>query len=577
MNLFSYLKERVSILEVVGQYVSLKKAGGYHKGRCPFHSEKDASFTVSPHKEIFYCFGCHATGDAIAFIAQIEGCNQLEAAQFIIDKYGIEVPPELLNDKHENTPSVDEKNRYFLLCQIIAQWCTEQLKLSTVARTYLDTRMVDQSVQERFGLGYFPAGLAAHKSLQKYLHQQQLLVKDLFDQHILIDNPKGVYSPFEDRIIFPITDHLGRHCGFGGRIFKTVDERAKYYNSRENDFFNKGAILFGIHQAKQAIQKSASAFLVEGYLDCLAMAQHGYTNTVATLGTACTSNHLKLLSHYADVLYVIFDGDKAGIQAMLRLTQLCWHANIDIRIICLPENEDPASLLGDGKKLDTHIAQAQDIFTFFITYSSMHFRQQPLKKKLIIVREILAILGDIDDRLKRMVLLQEAAERLQIPYETLQRACTSTYVTPAVEPLPIPETDRIPDGEQKLFALIINNPSLLERADVCIIRDVLTQPLARILIDYQQLSQKTLHNLVQTLSEDDKQLTHALVMAHDGLQPAECEQLIQQNIRQHWKSVTQTIKEKIAHAQQINDPAQVTRLLEQLQELKKKILTRSAS
>ena len=576
MNLFDFIKNRVNITDIVNEYASIKKAGIYYKGRCPFHQEKDASFTVSPHKQIFYCFGCHATGDVIAFIAQIEGCSQLEAAKFIIDKYNIELPPQLLEQKHELAVSIDQKNRYYHLCQTVADWCTQQLTITPEAQNYLNERVISQETIERFNIGYFPAGINNLKLLQNFVHRQGLLVKDLIDNSILLDSPKGLYSPFEDRIIFPIADHMGRFCGFGGRIFKPGDERAKYYNSRENNFFSKGSLLYGLHNAKRAIQKDTQAFLVEGYVDCIAMAQHGYPNTVATLGTACSSEHLKLLAHYTETLSVIFDGDAAGLRAMLRLTQLCWHANINIRIICLPKNEDPASFLGSGNTLEHYLEQAHDVFTFFITNAGAQFKQQSLKGKLAIVQELLAIIGAIDDRLKQVILLQQAADSLHLPFDVLQKECRKQRQTFAPDSVVQPAKEVAGSAlEKKLFALVIEQPALLKQPEVLLLIEVLPETLQRIVKQYAQLEIPTIDLLISTLNDADKQLTYALVMAQDKAEPTESEFIIQTAMRQHWKVLTQKIKEKVAQAHQQNDQQRVTQLLEQLQELKKKIVTRS--
>lgn len=573
MNLFTYIKERVAMVDIAREYVLLKKAGIYYKGCCPFHQEKDASFTVSPHKEIFYCFGCHATGDVISFISQVEGCNQFEAAQLIIEKYQIDIPEELLKEKKEATLSFDKKNRYFALCEIISEWCVKELQQSPEALNYLESRKIDPAIAQRFKIGFFPAGIQKIKSLQKYIHQKSFLVSDLLEAHIMSEGQNSPYSPFEDRIIFPISDHLGRHCGFGGRIFKPGDERAKYYNSRENSLFNKGALLFGLHQAKKSIQQCESVFIVEGYTDCVAMAQHGYPHTVATLGTACTHTHLKQISHYADQIYVLFDGDSAGLQAMLRLTQLCWDVNIDIRVIQLPSNEDPASYLGSGNDLKKYINKADDIFSFFIHYSTKQFKQQTLKKKMTIVRELLNIINAIDDGLKRTILLQDAALNMNLPFEMLQSECKKSYGALKTEKALVEEKTTITEGEKKFFALLLEQPKLVEREDVIIMLNAFSEPLKTILNKYRLLPEKSFNLLIEKLTIEEKQLTYALSVSHAKEQVVQnSEQTIQAFAQQHWKKITHVTKEKITQAQQMNDPKQVTILLEQLQELKKKIL-----
>ena len=228
MNLFSQVKTNLPILDVVGEYTKLKKAGTYWKATCPFHQEKTASFTVSPHKEIFYCFGCNKGGDLIAFIAAAENCTQLEAAQHLIDRYHLEVPATIAKT---NTPNTDEKNRYFDLCQSVALWCHDTLKKSPAAINYLHERGFDDKNIDLFLLGYFPEGLKAIRSFVSSLRSKAILLSDLTAARIIAESRNVLYSPFEGRIIFPIKDHLGRFCGFGGRIFKQQDKRAKYYNS----------------------------------------------------------------------------------------------------------------------------------------------------------------------------------------------------------------------------------------------------------------------------------------------------------------------------------------------------------
>src|SRR5579859_5964285 len=344
MNLFSFVKSQVFILDVINEYVTVKKAGIYYKGTCPFHSEKTASFTVSPHKEIFYCFGCHATGDVIAFIAQIEHCSQKEAADHLIDRHGIEVPAHISIER-ETSQEHNQKKRYFELCDLAAEWAHKNLETNPQALSYFTNRGFTKQTLQLFNVGYFAGGQNGIKNLINFVGQHQFLIDDLLEAHILVQGKQVRYSPFEERLLFPIKDNLGRSCGFGGRIFKEGDERAKYYNSHENQFFTKGSLFFGLHMAKQSIQERASAFIVEGYTDCMAMVQHGYSNTIATLGTACTLEHLKILSRYVHTVHVIYDGDQAGQKAMLRLAELCWEVNLELKVVCLPDKEDPASLL----------------------------------------------------------------------------------------------------------------------------------------------------------------------------------------------------------------------------------------
>ena len=281
-------------------------------------------------------------------------------------------------------------------------------------------------------MGYFPSGSQALKSLLAHVGTKKFVAADLLDWHILEQSKQVLYSPFQERIIFPISDHLGRACGFGGRIFKPQDERPKYYNSKENEFFTKGSLLFGFDQAKQKIHDTGTVFLVEGYTDCLAMVQAGYANTVATLGTACTLEHLKQLARHAHTLYVLYDGDSAGQKAMLRLADLAWEVNLEPLVITLPADQDPASILAT-QSLEPYVKRAQDIFMYYVDSLGAGFRRLPLGEKLRVAHRLLELIGKIESPLKRDLLLSRASEVLGVPFETLSNELSRTY-TPADSP-----------------------------------------------------------------------------------------------------------------------------------------------
>lgn len=420
MSLFKFVKNNVAILEVISAYTTLKQAGHYWKGCCPFHAEKTASFTVSPNRNIFYCFGCHVGGDSISFIEKVENCSALQAAEYLIERFSLTVPEEFrAKDRHKSTVHTDEKKQYWDLCAHTAVWCHNQLLRSPHIQEYLAHRGIEKNMMAHFMLGFFPSGQYALKSLVDYVKTHNYLLDDLLTANIVGMTKGTVFSSLEDRIIFPIKDHLGRHCGFGGRIFKPQDTRPKYYNSKENPYFSKGSLLFGLELAKKYIQQTNSAFLVEGYMDCIAMVQHGFHNTVATLGTACNLEHLKVLSRYCQILYVLFDGDGAGQKAMLRLTEFAWQVNIDLKILCLPPGEDPASFLAKKGDLASLINRAQDIFMFYIQHLGQDFYQKTLHEKIQNTKNLLSLVAHLEP-LKQDFLLQTAAKAFAIPFGTLK-------------------------------------------------------------------------------------------------------------------------------------------------------------
>jgi len=419
VTLFDWIKQQVSIVDVVGQYARLVRLGNYFKASCMFHSETDASFTVSPDKGIFYCFGCHATGDAIAFIAKIEHVGQVEAAQMIVARMGLVIPESL--KKTFSMQDEQEKKDYFSACLFFEEWVSSQLAKAPHALQYLQSRGVTRELIASFSIGYMPSGNEVMNSLLRAAHAKGILAKHLIEAGVLIQNATSSYhSPYEERIIFPIHDTVGRCVGFGGRIFREGDVRPKYYNSRESDYFLKRHLLFGYHKAKNFFQKTERAFLVEGYLDLILVAGSGVGEVVATLGTACTPDQLKLLSRFVRKVFVIYDADKAGQKAMLRLAEMCWDVNLELYVISLPSGKDPAAFVQAGGEIAPLCDSAVDIFTFFVTSVSADFFKKTLSEKMEIGQRLAAVIARISNRFKQDLLLQQAARCLQVQEQSLR-------------------------------------------------------------------------------------------------------------------------------------------------------------
>lgn len=594
MNLFTFIKARVPILDVVSEYVTLRRAGGYHKGTCPFHHEKTASFTVSPDKEIFYCFGCHVSGDAISFIAKIENCSQKDAAKLLAEKYNIELPQNIsfeLSEKH-----TEEKNHYFAICKAVALWCHEQLLKNPSAQAYFQKRGFGHDSFNYFTLGYFPSGNASISDLLYSMKKQSILPRDLIDAHILAEGRTTLYSPFEERLIFPIKDLLGRFCGFGGRIFKDHDTRPKYYNSREDEFFIKGSLLFNLDKAKKSIQETGKIFLVEGYTDCMAMTQQGIPNTVATLGTACTIEHLKQLARYAEHIYIVYDGDAAGKQAVLRLTELCWQVNLELKVILLPQGDDPASFFAKNGDLNKLIHNAQDIFFFFIDTLGQNFINKPLNQKIQTTRSFLEVIATITDPLKKDILLQKAAKTFDIPFDSLKEelerlAQTSHALSPrlqstassgaagrAVENTDHNRDDIVPLLEKKIFCAIINNMELLSGESRLRLVKYLPLPLKDILAKLKDSQEKTKNVtfgiFFDTLNEYEKQYISKLLLENNEIVDGTAfDKLLEQLQKKQWKLIVRDIQLQLARAKQEGNTTAISAILHDLMELQNKLIS----
>jgi DNA primase len=580
MNLFSFVKSQIPVQQVICEYVTLVPAGSYLKGKCPFHGERTGSFTVSPHKEIFYCFGCHASGDVIGFIAKIENCSQLEAAKILVERYNLSVPETLQSEfKQASKESLDEKKRYFSLCKQVALWCQRELKKSPTALNYVTGRNITAPIIDMFAIGYFPGSSKNIKELLNAIKQEGFLAEDLLQAGILLEGKESLYSPFEDRIIFPLKDHLGQFCGFGGRIYKPNDDRVKYYNSRENPYFNKGALLYGLDIAKKEIQTTNTAILVEGYTDCIMINQHGHKNVIASMGTACTTEHLHTLARYADTIYVLYDGDQAGQNAMFRLTELCWNVNLELKVVRLPEQEDPASFVENGGNIALLLRNACSIVTFFIERSGKAFASKTLKQKLETTDEIVQLIGNIRDPLKRKLVIQEAATCLNVPVQTLEQTFKTVRNKLTQEPAALSVQTQQPVMEEKLFATLLMKAETVEIAQFDYAVQLLSQPFRDILERLQNYQKNNsllgINNFLETLTQEHKALVSKYLLQFDQSElQGNFDYTINEFNKKHWQHIVETIKNRIVQAQAARDTAEVSRLLVQLQEMKKNMMTK---
>ncbi len=339
------LLARVDIVDVIESRMTLKKAGKNYSGLCPFHDEKTPSFSVSPDKQFFHCFGCQESGTALTFIMNFDRLEFVEAVESLAQQLGLEVPRE--QNRGPQRPPVDPD--LYTVLEKAEQFYRQSLRGEEVAVNYLKSRGLTGEVARDFGIGYAPAGW---QNLQDHL--QGVSQKSLIEAGLAIESDKGrVYDRFRERIMFPIRDTRGRVIGFGGRTL-SADEGPKYLNSPETQVFHKGAELYGLYEARRALRHIDRLIVVEGYMDVVALAQHGVANCVATLGTASGEAHFHKLYRYADEVVCCFDGDQAGRQAAWKalenaLPTLNEHRLI--KLVFLPEGEDPDSLIrSQGKE-----------------------------------------------------------------------------------------------------------------------------------------------------------------------------------------------------------------------------------
>ena len=360
------LLSRVDIAEVVGRHVQLRKGGANLSGLCPFHAEKSPSFTVSPSKQFYHCFGCGANGDAIRFLTEYSGMTFIDAVKDLAQQVGLTVPEED-SSPAEREQAAAQKQRRATLADVLAKACDhyrKQLKGSARAIDYLKGRGLSGEVAARFGLGYASDGwrglasVFAHYDDPLLTESGMVIVQDA-DSGNEADQKR--YDRFRDRIMFPIRSVQGDVIGFGGRVLDRGEP--KYLNSPETPLFSKGRELYGLFEARAALRQRGYALVVEGYMDVVALAQAGFGNAVATLGTACTADHVQKLFRFTDSVVFSFDGDKAGRRAAGRALEACLpHASDTrtVRFLYLPAEHDPDSYVRElgAEAFEACIAQA---------------------------------------------------------------------------------------------------------------------------------------------------------------------------------------------------------------------------
>ncbi|HZX26727.1 MAG TPA: DNA primase, partial [Telluria sp.] len=342
------LLNRVDIVDVVGRYVQLKKGGVNLSGLCPFHNEKSPSFTVSPTKQFYHCFGCGAHGTAIGFLIEYSGMGFVDAVKDLAQGVGMVVPDA--DDKIPPLQRAAQQAQSMAMTEALQRACDyyrQQLRTAKDAIAYLKGRGLSGEVAARFGMGYAPGGWdnlrAAFPDYDAQVLVETGLIIDKVDEE---GNKHKRYDRFRDRVMFPIRNTKGQVIGFGGRVMDGGEP--KYLNSPETPLFQKGNELYGLFEARQAIREAGYVLVCEGYMDVVALAQLGFPQAVATLGTACTQTHVQKLLRQTDMVIFSFDGDKAGRRAARRALDACLaHVtdNKTIKFLFLPEEHDPDSYI----------------------------------------------------------------------------------------------------------------------------------------------------------------------------------------------------------------------------------------
>lgn len=416
------IKNRIDIIEVIGDFVSLKKVGSNYRALSPFTNEKTPSFYVSPSKEIFKCFSSGKGGDAISFVMEVEGINYIEALKYLAQKYGIEVEEEEMTD--EQILAQNERDSLFIVLNFASQYFQDLLKNNeegkSIGLSYFKERGFNESIIEKFGLGY---SLDEWDGLLKAAiskgHKEEMLLK----AGLVLKNDKGrVYDRFRSRVIFPIHNVSGKTIAFGARTLRKDKKEPKYINSPETEVYHKSDVLYGIHQAKQAIRNEDMCFLVEGYTDVISLHLAGVENVVASSGTSLTKEQIQLISRYTKNITVLYDGDNAGIKASFRGINMILENDLNVKAVVFPEGEDPDSFSRtmDSDSFKNYLNdQAQDFITFKTNILTDRGNDLDPGNKVKVIREVIKSIALIPDGIKRSVYLKTCADLLDIQEQVL--------------------------------------------------------------------------------------------------------------------------------------------------------------
>lgn len=475
------LLARVDIVDLIDSYVPLKKAGANYAACCPFHNEKSPSFTVSPSKQFYHCFGCGAHGTAIGFLMEYQGIGFIDAVKELAGRAGLQVP----QDEFKPGGAATDQGTLRSLVEVMtraAQFYKEQLKKSPKAIEYLKQRGLTGEIAARFGIGYAPpTGL---KTAFEDYGDTRLVAAGL----VKVGEDGRRYDYFRDRVMFPISNQKGEIIAFGGRVLGAGEP--KYLNSPETPLFEKGRELFGLPQARAALREADTAVVVEGYMDVVALAQHGIGNAVAALGTATTTMHVQKLLRQVDRIVFCFDGDAAGRKAAWRALENALEAlsdNKSIGFVFLPDPEDPDSFVrANGREVfERMIREATPLSDFLLRELALRCDLSSAEGKAKLIYEAKPLLQKLPTPLLRLQLVKRAAEVSGFAQAEVERLCELKSFVPAA-PQKVPR--RAPSLSKTLLRLVLQKPELALRLPLDDLPEAPERPALRCLQELMALN-----------------------------------------------------------------------------------------
>lgn len=577
------IRDTCNIVDIVGESVVLKKAGQNFVGLCPFHGEKTPSFTVSPHKQMFYCFGCGEGGNVFSFLMKHQGIAFPDAVKQLAERFGIELPRRQLSPEQKRRLS--ERDQMFQLNRLALDFYRHVLKkdpMGQAARQYLKKRGFTADTAETFQFGYAPPGW---DHLRGYLQHKRMPLPLAERAGLVVrrQSGRGQYDRFRGRIVFPICDPAGRVIAFGGRVLD--DALPKYLNSPESDIYSKSRSLYGLDVARHHCRSSEQVYIVEGYFDVSALHQHGIRETVGTLGTSLTREHVRLVQGLIGATgraYLVFDSDEAGIKAAQRSVALFEKGFVDARILVLPPGQDPDSFVfAHGRdKLRALAAEAKGLMTFLID-AAVSQHGLSMEGRIRVLDEMAAPLAALTDPGARSIYIKYLAETVDIdeaailekirqaagrPTPAVAQGRVGRQAPPVQSKLTYSGGSRI---ERQLVAMMLQFPDILPEMRKQKIVSMLEDPILR------AIGQDALDGRERSVSEknaDDseygyhRRLKAQLSLQREAWDYRGCMRIIQHFVSTKRRQRSAPLDEQIKQAENNHDDERLQRLLKEKQE-----------
>lgn len=481
------IQSRIDIVEIVGGFVKLKKRGANYLGLCPFHNEKTPSFTVSPAKEIYKCFGCGRSGNTISFLMDLEKYSYVEALRWLANKYNVAI------EETEVSPEIKQQQQLADSLYILNGFAQKYFSAilfnhddgKDIGLSYLHERGFNEDIIKKFQLGYCLLqrdGFATAAQAAQY--SPEILVKS----GLVVQRDEQLVDNYRGRIIFPVHNNTGKVIGFGARIIAKNDRAPKYINTPENEIYVKSKILYGSYLARQAIDRADECLLVEGYTDVISLHQAGIENVVASGGTSLTTDQLRLVKKYTNNLTIIYDGDNAGIKAALRGLDMALEEGLNVKLVLIPDKEDPDSYVrkvGAGEFRNFIQENKKDVILFQVEVSLQEAGNDTTKKAAVVnqIAETISKINKIEDFTKQQDYIKRCAELLRIE-ETGLNALVNKFIRDKVgkqeAKQAVPENDyfqeQVQQGMEEDGISLFNKDELQEKALVKCLLDFGLKP-----------------------------------------------------------------------------------------------------